>query len=52
LGRGYNDGEHAAWMFAVIVEDREKVMKKLRENIIESEQVHHRNDSYSTLVEG
>ena len=34
-------------MFTVIVEDREKLMKKLRDNNIESAQVHYRNDSYS-----
>jgi len=47
VGGGYNDREHAAWMCTVIVEDREKLMKKLRENNIESAQVHYRNDRYS-----
>ncbi len=47
VGGEYKDREHAAWMCTVIVDDREKLMKKLRENNIESAQVHYRNDRYS-----
>ena len=47
VGGGYKDREHAAWMCTVIVDDRENLMKKLRDNNVESAQVHYRNDRYS-----
>jgi len=42
-----HDRSHAAWMHTVLVDDREKLQEKLRENSIESAQVHYRNDMYS-----
>jgi len=47
VGGGYTDRVHAAWMSTVIVENRTSLMKKLRENGVESAQVHYRNDRYS-----
>lgn len=47
IGGGYTDREHAAWMCTVLVENRDGLSKKLRENNIESAQVHYRNDRYS-----
>ncbi len=47
VGNEFKDREHAAWLFTVIVEDRYKLQEKLRENNIESNQVHFRNDRYS-----
>ena len=47
IGGGYTDREHAAWMSTVTVENRDELSKKLRENNIESAQVHYRNDRYS-----
>jgi len=47
VGEGINDREHAAWIFTVLIEEREKLQIKLRENNIESNQVHFRNDRYS-----
>jgi dTDP-4-amino-4,6-dideoxygalactose transaminase len=51
VGRGFTDREHAAWLFTVIVEDRYKLQEKLRDNKIESNQVHFRNDRYSIFKE-
>jgi perosamine synthetase len=51
IGSGYKDREHAAWLFTVIVEDRYKLQEKLRDNNIESNQVHFRNDRYSIFKE-
>ena len=47
IGSGFNDREHGAWLFTIVVEDRYSLQKKLRENGIESNQVHFRNDRYS-----
>lgn len=47
IGGGYSDREHAAWMCTVTVENRDGLSKKLRENNIESAQVHYRNDRYT-----
>lgn len=47
IGGGYNDREHAAWMCTIAVDDRSGLQKKLRDNNIESAQVHYRNDRYS-----
>jgi perosamine synthetase len=55
VGGGYTDREHAAWMCTVLVEDRKQLWQKLREQKIESAQVHYRNDRYSIFggrVEG
>jgi len=38
---------HAAWLFTVIVEQREECQRKLRSRRIESAQTHFRNDRYS-----
>ena len=51
VGNGFTDREHAAWLFTVIVEDRYKLQEKLRDNKIESNQVHFRNDRYSIFKE-
>ena len=47
IGAGYQDRTHAAWMCTVLVDRREALQKKLREQNIESSQVHYRNDRYS-----
>jgi perosamine synthetase len=47
IGGGYTDREHAAWLCTVIAERRIDLQKKLRDNNIESNQVHYRNDRYS-----
>lgn len=47
VGTGYRDRTHAAWMCTVLSERREALQKKLRDNNIESSQVHYRNDRYS-----
>ena len=47
VGSGFTDREHAAWINTVLVEDRYNLQLKLRENHIESNQVHFRNDRYS-----
>ena len=47
VGNDFDDREHAAWLFTIIVEDRYKLQEKLREHKIESNQVHFRNDRYS-----
>jgi len=49
IGDGYADREHAAWLCTVAVDNRFELQKKLRENRIESNQVHYRNDRYSVL---
>ena len=51
VGSGFTDREHAAWLFTVIVEDRYKLQEKLRDNKIESNQMHFRNDRYSIFKE-
>jgi|SRR5690554_875764 len=47
IGTGYSDRTNAAWLCTVLVEKRVELMTKLRENNIESGQVHYRNDRYS-----
>ena len=47
VGNDFDDREHASWLFTIIVEDRFRLQEKLRENKIESNQVHFRNDRYS-----
>jgi dTDP-4-amino-4,6-dideoxygalactose transaminase len=51
IGAGYKDRKHAAWSCTVIAEDRVGLQKKLRENNIESNQVHYRNDRYEIFGE-
>ena len=51
VGGGFSDREHAAWLFTVLVEDRYTLQQKLRDNGIESNQVHFRNDRYSIFNE-
>lgn len=51
IGGGYTDREHAAWLCTVIVKRRYDLQKLLRENHIESNQVHFRNDRYSIFQE-
>jgi dTDP-4-amino-4,6-dideoxygalactose transaminase len=51
IGSGFNDREHGAWLFTVIVENRYTLQKKLRDHGIESNQVHFRNDRYSIFKE-
>ena len=49
VGDGYTDREHAAWIFTVLAENRRGLQSKLRENYIESNQVHYRNDRYTVF---
>lgn len=51
VGSGYQDREHACWLCTVLAEDREGLVRKLREANIESGQVHYRNDRYSIFRE-
>jgi len=46
VGTGHRDRTHAAWMCTILAERREALQKKLREQNIESSQVHYRNDRY------
>lgn len=55
IGGGYTDRTHAAWMCTIHIENRKGLWQKLRDNRIESAQVHYRNDRYSIFggqVEG
>lgn len=47
IGSEYTDREHAAWLLTAEVDNREGLMKHLRNHNIESAQVHYRNDRYS-----
>ena len=49
IGTDYTDRTHAAWLCTAIVENRIGFMNYLRENKIESGQIHYRNDRYSVL---
>jgi perosamine synthetase len=49
IGADYTDRTHAAWLCTAIVEKRVDFMNYLRENKIESGQIHYRNDRYSVL---
>ncbi len=49
LGTNFTDRTHGAWLCTALVERRRDFMLKLRENKIESGQVHYRNDRYSVL---
>jgi dTDP-4-amino-4,6-dideoxygalactose transaminase len=48
-GGGRTDRVHAAWLCTVFASDRIRLQKKLREHGIESNQVHYRNDRYTTF---
>jgi perosamine synthetase len=47
IGVGHRDRAHAAWMCTILAESREALQRKLREQNIESSQVHYRNDRYA-----
>ena len=47
IGGGYKDRVHGAWLCTVIAEKRLDLQRKLKENKIESNQVHYSNDRYS-----
>lgn len=49
IGANHTDRTHAAWLCTAILERRHDFMLKLRDNHIESGQVHYRNDRYSVL---
>jgi perosamine synthetase len=49
IGADHTDRTHAAWLCTAIVEKRVDFMNYLRENKIESGQIHYRNDRYSVL---
>lgn len=49
IGIDHTDRTHAAWLCTAIVENRVGFMNYLRENKIESGQIHYRNDRYSVL---
>jgi dTDP-4-amino-4,6-dideoxygalactose transaminase len=51
IGRGLEDRVHAAWLCTVLAKDRVNLQRKLRENGIESNQVHYRNDRYTLFRE-
>jgi len=47
IGGGYKDRIHAAWLCTVSADNRFELQKKLRDFMIESNQVHYRNDRYT-----
>lgn len=50
LGSGFIDRTHAAWLCTVkVMYDRDKLQTKLRENHIETNQTHSRNDRYDVF---
>lgn len=49
IGGGLTDRVHAAWICTVLAKDRVGLQRKLRENRIESNQVHYRNDRYTVF---
>lgn len=51
VGGGLTDRVHAAWLCTVLAKDRVQLQRKLRENRIESNQVHYRNDRYTLFRE-
>ena len=51
VGGGLEDRSHAAWLCTIIAENRVELQLKLRENNIESGQVHFRNDRYNIFKE-
>lgn len=51
IGGGCTDRVHAAWLCTVMVRDRLRLQRKLRDHGIESNQVHYRNDRYTVFRE-
>jgi dTDP-4-amino-4,6-dideoxygalactose transaminase len=51
LGVDRGHCEHAAWLCTVAADDRPGLQRKLRQQRIESAQVHFRNDRYSVFAE-
>lgn len=51
IGGGLTDRVHAAWLCTVFAKERVNLQRKLRENRIESNQVHYRNDRYTVFHE-
>ncbi len=49
IGANHTDRTHAAWLCTAIVDRRKEFMTYLRENKIESGQIHYRNDRYTVL---
>lgn len=49
IGTELTDRTHAAWLCTVTADNRSGLMARLREQRIESAQVHYRNDRYSIL---
>jgi len=47
VGATNKDKVHAAWLCTIFAKERVKLQQKLRENRIESNQVHYRNDRYT-----
>ncbi len=47
VGSNFQDREHGCWLCTALVEKRIDLQNKLRENGIESNQVHFRNDMYT-----
>ena len=42
-----NNVKHSNWLYTIILEKKDFLQKKLREHLVESNQVHFRNDKYS-----
>tara|TARA_B100000029_G_scaffold398333_1_gene396796 strand:+ start:720 stop:1826 length:1107 start_codon:yes stop_codon:yes gene_type:complete len=47
INDGNNKYYHASWLCTILIENRSGLEKKLKENRIESSQVHYRNDRYT-----
>lgn len=47
VGADYTDRKHGCWLCTVLAENREGLVRKLREARVESGRVHYRNDRYS-----
>jgi dTDP-4-amino-4,6-dideoxygalactose transaminase len=47
IAKSNSVSQHAAWLFTIRIKNRRELQKHLRENGIESNQVHFRNDKYS-----
>jgi dTDP-4-amino-4,6-dideoxygalactose transaminase len=47
IAKSNSVSQHAAWLFTIRIKNRRDLQKHLRENGIESNQVHFRNDKYS-----
>jgi len=51
IGGGATDRVHAAWLCTIFAKERVNLQRKLRENGVESNQVHYRNDRYTLFRE-